>query len=65
MRQSAENPVQHFIKTLSNIFRKKPQHKIAILLQQSILTPVTPVCFGVCEMLFPVQLNSYARVRAK
>jgi hypothetical protein len=58
MRQSAENPVQHIIKTLSNIFSKKPKHKIAILLQQSILTPVTPVRFGAGKMLFPVQLNS-------
>jgi hypothetical protein len=66
-RLRCDNPrrilVQHFIKTLSNIFCKKPQHKIAILLQQSILTPVTPVCFGAGKMLLPVQLNSYARPR--
>jgi hypothetical protein len=64
MGQCSENPVQHFIKALSNIFREKAKNEIAVLLQQDILVPVATVRFDAGKMLFPVQLNSYARVPA-
>ena len=64
MRQCADNPVQDVIEAFSDIFRKKSKHEVAIFLQQRILAPVAPVRFGTREMLFPIQLNSYTRIRA-
>jgi hypothetical protein len=43
MGQCSENPVQHFIKALCNIFREKAKNQIAIFLQQNILVPVAAV----------------------
>jgi hypothetical protein len=65
MSQCPDNCIQHFIKPFSNIFCKKPKYKIAILLQESILSPVAPVRFHSGKMLFAVQLNRYSRIRAQ
>ena len=46
MRQRSENRIQHNIKLLAHIFGEESPHKIAMFLQQRILTTVSPV--GVC-----------------
>jgi hypothetical protein len=51
MGQRSEDPVQHFIQALSNVFGEESKHEIAILLQQNILAPVATVRFGAGKML--------------
>ena len=65
MRQCADNRIQHLIKPFPNIFCKKPKHKIAVLLQQKILSTVAPVRFDAGKMLFAVQLNRDTCIRAQ
>ena len=65
MRQCAENRVQHLVKPFPHVLCKKSKYKIAVLLQQSILTPVAPISFGARKMLFTIQLNRYTRIRAQ
>jgi hypothetical protein len=51
MGQRSEDPVQHFIQALSNVFGEESKHEIAILLQQNILAPVATIRFGAGKML--------------
>lgn len=56
IRQRAQDGVEDRVQVPADIFRQKPQHKIAVLLQQSVLAPVAAVDFGVGEMLCSVKL---------
>ena len=53
--------IQYAIQILTKIFCKKPQDKVAVLLQEAILSAVSSVRFGVGEMLFSVQFNNEAQ----
>ena len=53
--QRLQYGVQDAVQILTKIFCKKPQNKIAVLLQETILSAVSSVRFGVGKMLFSVQ----------
>jgi hypothetical protein len=58
--QRLQYGIQDAVQIFAAIFSKKPQNKIAVLLQEAILSAVSPVRLGVGKMLFSV-LNSTTR----
>ena len=61
MRQRSDNPVQNLIETLSHVFRQEAQHEVAVLLQQNVLPPVSPIGVGVIQILATIQFDRYPR----
>jgi len=60
MRQHAENRIQHIIQLDADILNRKPQHEVAVFLQQSVLASITAVGVFVGEVLTAVEcLASY------
>jgi hypothetical protein len=56
--QNLQYGIQDAVQIFTEIFCKKPQNKVAVLLREAILSAVSPVCFGVGEMLIAVELES-------
>jgi hypothetical protein len=52
--------IQHEIEILSHIFCKKAQNEKAILLEQLVLSAITPVCLNASQMLRTVQFYGQA-----
>ena len=50
---------------LADIFRQETEHKVAVFLEQCILTAITPVSLGIGQMLRAIQLDRNARLRIK
>ena len=53
--------IQDAIQIFTKIFCKKPQNKIAVLLQEAILSAVSSIRFGVGKMLFSVEFYDEAQ----
>jgi hypothetical protein len=62
--QRPQDRIEHHLQLPADIFRKEPQHQIAVLLQQTILPPVATIRNGVAEMLAAIELHGHSRVRA-
>jgi hypothetical protein len=53
------------IEPLAGNFRQKSQDEVSILLQHGVSPPITPVSFGVSQMLCSAQFDDHAGIRAK
>ena len=62
--QNLQYRIQNAVQIFTKIFCKKPQNKIAVLLQETILSAVSSVRFGVGEMPLSVQFNCEAQTLA-
>jgi len=62
VRQRPQDGVENIIEMYAHIFGQKPQHVIAVLLQQQILAPVAAVGIGIGQMLRTVQFDRHTRV---
>ena len=64
MNQCGKDGIQDVIEACADILRQEAQDEISVLLQESVLPPVTPVRFGVRQMLRAVQLDHHTRLWA-
>jgi hypothetical protein len=63
--QSSLDRVQHEIEILAHIFGEKAQHEIAVLLEQLVLTAISPVGIGTFQVLRAIQFDHDARISAQ
>jgi hypothetical protein len=59
--QRLQDRIQDGIEVLANIFRKEAQNKIAILLQQAVLSAIATIGSGVRKMLRAVEFNGNSK----
>jgi hypothetical protein len=50
VRKGSQYRIQDCVKSLSHIFDEKPQHEVAVLLQQHIFAAIAPVSFDTGQM---------------
>ena len=59
MRQRPKNRIQNLIEALANVFAEEPQYIIAVLLEQNVFAPITPVSVRIVEVLAAIQFDCY------
>lgn len=58
MDQGANDLVENLVQMSSDVFGKKSQNVITILLQQAVLFPVAPIGVSIAEMLRSIEFNN-------
>jgi hypothetical protein len=59
--QNLQYGIQDSVQIFAKIFCKKPQNKIAVLLQEAILSAVSSVRFGIGKMLLSIEFYDEAQ----
>ena len=57
-----QDRLEHSIQFLTYILGKKPQHEVAVLLQQLVLPSVATIRDGTGQVLSTIQFDGYSRV---
>jgi hypothetical protein len=65
VRQRCQDCIQNVIESFADILRQKPQNEISVLLQESILPTISPVRFGIGQVLRAVEFDHDTTVRVK
>jgi hypothetical protein len=65
VNQSALDGVQDIVQVLAEVFGKESEDEITVFLECDVLPTVTPVSFGVGQMLRSVQFDYQAQFFAK
>ena len=60
MDKGGHGGIQYLVKVLPRVFGQESQHKITVLLEQSVLPAIPPICLSVGEMLRAVQFDDHS-----
>jgi hypothetical protein len=65
MRQRSHDCIQNVIEPFTNVFRKKPQNEVPVLLQECVFPAISPIGFGIGQVLRAVEFNHETTLRIK